>query len=266
MADSCQLPAECEPVLRALVRPLRHRMSQLGWSQEQLGARLGCDRSRVSRALSGREVPPQHLIEQIAKAIGADADRAIRRWEHADQLRRNARRPPPDPAASATPLAGGPPAGLQTYADLLRGLRDLMHECRVSQRELCRRDHRLRRSTVGAVLRGSGPRATAWWARSYAHAGSATRPGGSSGDRIRRPSTADDERATSTCARRTPRGGDQPSPRAAALHGRDPRPRSALHPHRAVPALAGARAGRRLPPDRHMAAHPVTGTRTGLGS
>jgi len=154
MADSCQLPAECEPVLRALVRPLRHRMSQLGWSQEQLGARLGCDRSRVSRALSGREVPPQHLIEQIAKAIGADADRAIRRWEHADQLRRNARRPPPDPAASATPLAGGPPAGLQTYADLLRGLRDLMHECRVSQRELCRRDHRLRRSTVGAVLRG----------------------------------------------------------------------------------------------------------------
>ena len=140
-----QLPAECAPVLRALVRPLHDQMEEQGLSQARLGIQLGCDRSRVSRALSGREVPPLHLVEQIAEALGADVDQARRRWIHADAIRRKTR---------ACEAGGGPPDGLYTYTDLLRALRDLMRGRGVTQRELTRRDHRLRRSTVGAVLRG----------------------------------------------------------------------------------------------------------------
>ena len=145
MTHRRRLPAECGPVLRALVGPLRYQMEEQGLSQARLGIRLGCDRSRVSRALSGREVPPLHLIEQIAEAVGADVAQSRRRWIHADAIRWKAR---------ACEAGGGPPDGLYAYADFLGALRDLMRGRGVTQRELIRRDHRLRRSTVGAVLRG----------------------------------------------------------------------------------------------------------------
>ncbi len=50
--------------------------------------------------------------------------------------------------------SASPPPGVVAYADLLRALRDLLRARGISQRELARRDHRLNRSTVGAVLRG----------------------------------------------------------------------------------------------------------------
>jgi transcriptional regulator with XRE-family HTH domain len=149
-----QLPAECLPVLRALVRPLRYQRSQLGWSQEQLAARVGCHRSRVSRALSGDELPPRDLIGRIAVALGSDIDRAMRRWAQADQLRRNSLRPSPGMTADATSLGGCLPAELRTYPEFLQGLRDLMRERGVSERELARLNRNMRRSSVGAVLRG----------------------------------------------------------------------------------------------------------------
>jgi transcriptional regulator with XRE-family HTH domain len=79
MARRYRMPAGCDPELWALVKPLRVAMSEQGLSQVQLGMRLGCDRSRVSRALSAREMPPRHLIVQIAQMLGADVAAVQRR-------------------------------------------------------------------------------------------------------------------------------------------------------------------------------------------
>ena len=56
--------------------------------------------------------------------------------------------------------SGPTPGDLAHYSDLLHALRDLLRRrCRLSQREVVRRDHTgvLKRSTVGAVLRGERP-------------------------------------------------------------------------------------------------------------
>ena len=86
-----QMPEECGLALGELVRPLRDRRMELGLTQAQLGRRVGCDRSRVSRVLSGREVPPLRLVEEIARALGADADQVRRQWAQVDAARRQAR-------------------------------------------------------------------------------------------------------------------------------------------------------------------------------
>ncbi|MFD8336780.1 helix-turn-helix domain-containing protein [Streptomyces solisilvae] len=133
--------------LRALVRPFRDGLKARGLSQAQVAIRIGCDRSRVSRALSGSELPPLHLIEAVARAMGMDADETRRQWSHADALRRKSR---------ACRAGGGPPDDLRTYMDMLCALRDLLVGRGLSQRELIRRDTTgtLRRATLGAVLRG----------------------------------------------------------------------------------------------------------------
>jgi plasmid maintenance system antidote protein VapI len=145
MPQRYPMPAGCDPELWSLVKPMRVAMREQQLSQAQLAIRLGCDRSRVSRALSGRELPPRHLIMQIAEALGTDVAAAERRWARNKARMRKAR---------ARTAGGGPPPGLRTYAELLRELRDLLSLQGVSQRELTRRDQRLSRSTVGAVLRG----------------------------------------------------------------------------------------------------------------
>lgn len=149
MPQRYRMPAGCDPELWSLVKPMRIQMRDQGLSQAQLAIRLGRDRSRVSRALSGRELPPRHLIMQIAQALGADVAAAERRWARNNARRRNARA-----RTAACDAGGGPPPGLHTYADLLRALHDLLRLRGVSQRELARRDHHLSRSTIGAVLRG----------------------------------------------------------------------------------------------------------------
>lgn len=145
MPQRYRMPAGCDPELWSLVKPMRVQMREQRLSQAQLAIRLGCDRSRVSRTLSARELPPRHLILQIAEMLGVDVAAAERRWARNKARMRNAR---------ARAAGGGPPPGLRTYADLLSGLRDLLSLQGVSQRELTRRDHQLSRSTVGAVLRG----------------------------------------------------------------------------------------------------------------
>lgn len=146
MPQRYRMPAGCDPELWSLVKPMRVQMREQGLSQAQLAIRLGRDRSRVSRALSGRELPPRHLIVQIAETLGTDTAAAERRWERSAARQRNAR--------ARTAAGGEPPPGVHTYADLLRALRDLLRVRGISQRELARRNHQLNRSTVGAVLRG----------------------------------------------------------------------------------------------------------------
>ena len=118
MGRRYRMPAGCDPELWSLVKPLRIAMREQGLSQAQLGLRLGCDRSRVSRALSAREVPPRHLIMQIAETLGADVSAVQRRWARNDARRRNARA-----RTAACAAGGGPPPTLDAYADLLRALR-----------------------------------------------------------------------------------------------------------------------------------------------
>jgi transcriptional regulator with XRE-family HTH domain len=144
-----RMPPGSDTELWSLVKPMRVAMAELGLSQAQLAIRLGCDRSRVSRALSGRELPPRHLIVRIAQALGTDVAAAERRWARNAARTRNARA-----RTAASAAGGGPPPGLQTYADRRQALRDLLRLRGISQRELTRRDGRLRRSSVGAALRG----------------------------------------------------------------------------------------------------------------
>lgn len=135
------------PALRALVHPLRQRMIELGWSQAQVAIRLGCDRSRVSRALSGREVPPLDRVEQLAGVLGADVAEARGRWREVVALRRR---------ATAGGAPGAPPYDLRSYAEFIAALRELLRRRAMSQREAVRRDRSriLAPSTVSAVLRG----------------------------------------------------------------------------------------------------------------
>lgn len=115
MAHRYRMPAGCDPELWSLVKPPRTAMREQGLSQAQLGPRLRCDRSRVSRALSAREVPPRHLIVQIAEALGADVAAVQQRRARNDARRRNARA-----RTTACAAGGGPPPALDTYPDLLR--------------------------------------------------------------------------------------------------------------------------------------------------
>jgi transcriptional regulator with XRE-family HTH domain len=144
-----RMPAGRDTELWSLVKPMRVAMRDQGLSQAQLAIRLGCDRSRVSRALSGRELPPRHLILRIAEALGTDTDAAERRWTRNRARIRNART-----RAAAPAVAGGPPPELSDYCGFLRALNDLLRENGITQRELTRGNHYLKRSTVGAVLRG----------------------------------------------------------------------------------------------------------------
>jgi plasmid maintenance system antidote protein VapI len=141
------ITAERKPEFWALVRPMRQRMAERGISQEQVAMKIRRHRSRISRALSGTELPPRDLITDIARVLGVDEYAVDADWKRADALRKQ---------AQLCRAGGGPPDDLCDYQDLRRALRNLLAERRVSQRELIRRDPTgtLRRSTVGAVLRG----------------------------------------------------------------------------------------------------------------
>jgi transcriptional regulator with XRE-family HTH domain len=171
------LPEEDRRILRAMARPLALRISQYGWTQAalaerlrarqaQVGGRLGSDRSRVSRALSGEELPARRLIEEIAMIIDQHAVKiglpnrplkaeTMARWKHADSLRRRraAELVQIAPRIRAVPAEGAPPAEMYTYADLLQALNALVITCFGSQRAMCRIHTNLVRPTVSAALR-----------------------------------------------------------------------------------------------------------------
>ncbi|MEU5400177.1 helix-turn-helix transcriptional regulator [Streptomyces sp. NPDC005963] len=126
---------------------LRSRMRERGLSQGQVAVMIRCHPSRVSRALSASSIPPRHLIEAIAMRLDVEVPMVMRMWADADAIRREGR---------ACREDGGPPDGLASYSDLIRALSGLIDSAGLSQRELTRRDRSgiLRRSTLGAVLRG----------------------------------------------------------------------------------------------------------------
>ncbi|MFW5421064.1 helix-turn-helix domain-containing protein [Nocardiopsis sp. CNT-189] len=137
--------------LADLVWPLRRRMREQGLTQRQVAAHLMCDRSRVSRALSGRELPPLERVRRIAELVGVGIEQTEQRWERAHALQQELERDLRGCAAG-----GMPPRGMADYRDFLRALDGLRVQRGLSQREVARRDssRRLTRSTVGAVLRG----------------------------------------------------------------------------------------------------------------
>jgi transcriptional regulator with XRE-family HTH domain len=143
------MPPGGDPELWSLVGPVRALMTARGLSRAQLAIRIGCDRSRVSRALSARDLPPRHLIIEIARSLGMDAAPAEQQWVRCKLRRRDAHA-----RDTAVAAGGGPPPDIRTRYDLLGALRDLMATRGISQRELARRHYWLRRSTVGAALRG----------------------------------------------------------------------------------------------------------------
>ncbi len=171
------LPEEDRRILRAMARPLLRRISHYGWThaalgerlrarQAQIGGRLGCDRSRVSRALGGEELPARRLIEEITVIIDAHAveldppgrplrEETMRRWEHADSIRRRraAEWARIAPRIRAVPADGEPPAVMDTHDDLLQALNALVAARFGSQRAMCRVHRDLVRPTVNAALR-----------------------------------------------------------------------------------------------------------------
>ena len=143
------LPAGYHPELRALVMPLRDAMRERRRAQKQLARVAGVDRSTVSRWLSGRMLPPLEPLLRIAADLHADVVTVEHQWGLAAEAMRD-----PQVRREAYLAGGAPPARLVSHADLMRALRGLLHARGISQRELERRDPRLRRSTVGATLRG----------------------------------------------------------------------------------------------------------------
>ena len=142
------MPAGYHPELWALVMPLRDAMSERRRAQKQLARVAGVDRSTVSRWLSGRMLPPLGPLLQIAADLRADVVTVEHQWELAAGEMRD-----PQVRQEAYLAGGAPPARLVSHADLMRALRGLLRARGISQRELERRDPRLRRSTVGAMLR-----------------------------------------------------------------------------------------------------------------
>ncbi len=138
-----------DPELRAVVGPLRAAMATQEISCGTLAKRVPCHRTHVSRAVSGRILPDRDRLLRLARLLGVDETAVGHQWDRAAASRRDRR------ARRDAHTAGGtPPAGLASHMDLMHALGDLLRDRGISQRELERLDPELRRSTVGAVLRG----------------------------------------------------------------------------------------------------------------
>ena len=94
-------------------------------------------------------LPPLEPLLQIAADLHADIMTLKRQWDLAADVMRD-----PQVRREAYLAGGAPPARLVSHTDLMRALQGQLRARGISQRELERRDPRLRRSTVGAMLRG----------------------------------------------------------------------------------------------------------------
>jgi hypothetical protein len=110
-----------------------------------VGEIVGIDRHRagVPRAVPERDEPTPYVVARITEIRDVEIVQV------------------PSHAKTGRPyrIGGQPPDDLARYPDLVHALRDLLRRCRLSQRDVVRRDLTgvLRRSTVGAVLRGERP-------------------------------------------------------------------------------------------------------------
>jgi transcriptional regulator with XRE-family HTH domain len=66
------LPARGTRELRELAAQLNEARKTCEWTQRDLADRVYRDRSRVSRALSGRDLPARALVRDLARALGLD--------------------------------------------------------------------------------------------------------------------------------------------------------------------------------------------------
>lgn len=142
--------APCDGARAALVRWLRDLINEQGMSYVALAGGIRYDRSWLSRALSGRVMPPWPMVSRIVDQCSASADTAERLWAAANAAWRQ---------RDAREADGHPPADCGDYAAFVEALRDLLARRGISQRELVRRDQSglLRRSTVGTHLRRERP-------------------------------------------------------------------------------------------------------------
>lgn len=138
--------APCDDALRALITWVDTHLYKQELSDTQLARKIPYDRSQVTRALSGKCMPPWPMIEWITTKCDASGETARKLWVAADTARR---------MHLARDAEGYPPPGLDDYPAFCRALRELVEKRKISQRELVRQDETglLRRSTVGAVLR-----------------------------------------------------------------------------------------------------------------
>lgn len=143
-------PPGYDPELWALVAPLRAAMTAQGITYGQLGYRLGRHRSRASRALAGRVLPARDRILQLARILSVDETAVGHQWDRAAARMRD-----PRARREARAAGGAPPSRLTSHMDVMHALRDLLQDRGISQRELERLDPDLRRSTIGAMLRGA---------------------------------------------------------------------------------------------------------------
>lgn len=133
--------------LRALLVWVYAQLDQSGVTYEQLAEGLSYDRSWVSRSLSGRRLPPWSLVQAVAVRCSSSQTEGRRLWDAANTARLEKK----EKAAE-----GYPPDVLVGYPEFRNALDGLIKKRGLSHRELVRRDvsGRLRRSTIGAALRG----------------------------------------------------------------------------------------------------------------
>jgi transcriptional regulator with XRE-family HTH domain len=62
------------PYPHPLVTRLAARRVELGWTQQALAARLHVSQNAVSQWETGRSLPPLHLMEEYAAAVGLRVD------------------------------------------------------------------------------------------------------------------------------------------------------------------------------------------------
>ncbi|WP_197048649.1 helix-turn-helix domain-containing protein [Streptosporangium roseum] len=138
-----------ERAVRALVQPLAQRLEERGHTHTSIAEITQYSRTTVSRVLSGRVVPSSGAVTAIASALGYDVQQTLRRWEKVEAIRQKQRC-----ALRAQRNTSVSPADITSYSGLLEGLRQLMRRNGLSQNRLSTMEPSLKRSTLGAVLRG----------------------------------------------------------------------------------------------------------------
>jgi hypothetical protein len=141
------LVASGDVALGSLIRWVHDRLDDTGITYEHVASDMAYSRPWVSRALSGRKLPPWHLIETVAERCGASTGEARKLWDAANAAQRR--------RETRMRKATYPPLVIDSWKGMYDALGDLISRRVGSHRELARRDEsrRITRSTIGAILR-----------------------------------------------------------------------------------------------------------------
>ncbi|MCE4943259.1 helix-turn-helix domain-containing protein [Streptomyces noursei] len=105
------LPAELSGPARDFVSALRRMHGELGYSLQELAARLPASRSSLSRYLRGQSLPDERLLVQWCKLSFTGEDRLpalVELLHHAQEAADEAAPPATEPPAAAEPDAAAP--------------------------------------------------------------------------------------------------------------------------------------------------------------